>query len=217
MELRLAIGLALALFLGIDPAAASSNCGRREDSERTSYRALTWEDFQGPPPTSPKRGRIQEPTEVEIRLAIRVDALPVSAERRRGAWVARATSPCVRAYVLKRHSGRLASAFHQPHARDVALVHEQGHFDLTQLAAQRLQALLARLEAEAGSRAGAERALRAAAERAYRDAVLDLEQEQARYDRSTTHGNHRARQARWMREVAAQLATEGGTALARRR
>lgn len=191
------------VFMGIaEGPAAAGGCGPFEDPERASHRPISWQDFQGPLPPGAARGASPNEPSILIRTTVRIDALPVTTQPlASGAWFARAELPCVRAYVLKQLSGRPRSGVFTRQ-----LEHEQGHFDVTQVRALHLCERLAALRVEAPTAEAAERTLRAAASRAYREATGDLQAEQDLYDRHTRHGNHRSRQAKWERELAARMA-----------
>jgi hypothetical protein len=202
----------LALFAAASQAA---DCGAHEDAERASHRTLTWDDFQGPPPPGAARGASPHAPSIKLHSSLRIDALAVATEPvAGGAFSAHVAHVCVRAYALKQLSGRPRSA-----VLTWQLEHEQGHFDLTQAHAQRLRERLAALTGEGATAAAAEQSLRDAARAAYRDAMRQLQAEQDRYDRETRHGNHRARQAKWKRALAGEIAPPqraGGVAVAAR-
>lgn len=187
--------LAFAVCLCAAPSAALE-CGAREDAELASHRRIGWQDFQATPPARPGRSGGAEVVVAQIRLLVRVDALSVRTEQRAdGTWVARGV-PCVRAYLVKRRSGRL------PSARFAwQLSHEQRHFDLAQVYAQRLRDRVLGLELAGRTEAEAERGLRAAAGRAHRELSLAHARAQRRYDRETNHGRRRVPHARWFAEL----------------
>jgi hypothetical protein len=183
------------------PSAAARDCGPVEDAERASYRPLAWTDFQGPAPDPGVRGGDRDVVAIQIHTSLRIDALAVVTEPLPGGgFIARATEPCVRAYVLKQRSARVHGA-----AFVWQLEHEQGHFDLTQLHAQQLAQRLAALAAEGDSAADAERALWAAVERVYQGASRGHAVAQRRYDRETNHGHRASQQLQWRTRVAAQI------------
>jgi Bacterial protein of unknown function (DUF922) len=182
----------------------AEGCGPVEDAERASHRRLAWADFQAPPPPKERRDRADR-TAVRLRTSLRIDSLAIATRRdASGAYVAHVESPCVRAYVLKQLSGRLASA-----DRAEQLAHEQGHFDLTELHARRLERRISELRASSSSAALAERALREAVRTAYAERSASHEREQARYDQSTQHGQQHRWQTKWAKRIAERLAFSG--------
>jgi len=200
----LGTGLFGAIGIASDAAAARAECAPVETLELASHRELSLADFSGERPREAGRARQRGATRILITTAIAVDVLEISAEPASdGSWLARPTSLCVRAYLMKKESGR------QRDGSEVwDLRHEQGHFDLTQAHARRLEARLRALRASASDAEAAARALRERAERAYRDATAELQAEQDRYDRETRHGHHRSAQGRWLGELAALLALD---------
>jgi hypothetical protein len=199
-------GLFAAALVLLAPSSAASDCGAFEDVERASHRALVWADFQGAHPRPGTRGGDRDIVVAQIHTSLRIDALSVaSAQLEDGRWLARAERPCVRGYVLKQRSGRVASAVFV-----WQLAHEQGHFDLTQVYAQRLRGRLASLTVEAASAAEAERALRTEVEHAYRELSAEHAQAQRRYDRETNHGHRAGAQSNWVARVKAELVSREG-------
>ena len=195
--------LAALVFMGIgEGPAAAGGCGPFEDAERASHRPLSWKDFQGPPPNEgPHRGE-SDVAWVRIRTSLRVDSLRVVVERHAGgAFVARG-EPCVRAYLLKHLSGLKRGV----RLEAEQLEHEQGHFDVAQLHAQRLAAGIRALAIVAPSALAAEQALRGAVQRSYREESAANLRAQGRYDRATQYGQKRSAQRSWEVRLAAQLA-----------
>ena len=200
----------LVLVLAAVPAFASSDCGPVEDADRASHRGLSWADFKGPPPAVERRDPRADVPVAQVVTSLRVDTLGVMTEPDAGGerWVARAHAPCVRAYLLKRLSGRSEGAF-----ADHQLAHEQRHFDLAQIYARRLRLALRDLSARGASAAEAERALRYAADRAYVALSREHATAQRRYDRFTQHGIQRSYEAKWFAQLEARLAEQEGAAV----
>jgi Bacterial protein of unknown function (DUF922) len=205
------LGLFAAIGVLAGARSARAECEAVETGELASYRQLSLDDFSGERPREAGRARQLGATAILITTAIAVDAIEIGVELAPdGRWLARPASLCVRAYFLKKESGR---------RRDVSaswdLRHEQGHFDLTEAHARVLEARLAMLTASASDAVGAKRTLRELAERSYREATARLQAEQDRYDRETRHGHHRSAQGRWRGEIAARLGSNASVAAAR--
>jgi hypothetical protein len=191
---------AISVFLGA--WSATAECGAVETAERASYRALTLADFAGEQPREPGRPRSGGATLIVIVTAMAVDAVEVEvAPSPNGGWTARPASICLRSYLMKRESGRRRGA-----GAAWDLRHEQGHFDLTEVHARRLEDEIASLRAKGADADAAKRALRAEVARVYRAATAVLQADQDRYDHATRHGNHRSAQGRWTEAIAAALA-----------
>jgi hypothetical protein len=195
--LAISIGVALAT-----PSASRSECGPLEDASRTSYRRIAWEDFQ------PARRFEVGPTEARVRAEIATsvaldDWQPVVVESA-SKVTARVGALCIRAYMLKDRSRRA------PQRQRGDLSHEQGHFDITQLFAGKLATRVAALSVPIARPEAAEDALLRAIRAVYRETMAELQAAQARYESETAFGNERGPQARWERELAAQLAPPEG-------
>jgi hypothetical protein len=191
-------------------ASGADECGEYEDAQRASHRVLALDDFAGPPPHEPSRAKDRDGTAILIRTTIAVDSLGTGVEfTSDGRFVARASAPCVRAFLLKEASGRRRG---QRDGWD--LRHEQGHFDLTESYARRLEARLRSLSYSAANAEEARRGLGEHAAAAYRDTLLACQSEQDRYDRETRHGHHRSAQGHWTAKLTAMLRARSAEALA---
>ncbi len=202
---RTALGALMALALGTGIAGnARADCGSYEDETRASYRELRWEDFRGPRPPRKRHGMGGRPAiQALIATSVRVDALEVVVTPlANGEWLARPGQLCIRAYGLKDRSGH-----HREQTMRRELAHEQGHFDVSKLAAQALRLQLAGLEQRASSPEQAERELREQAREVYREAMAESQRLQERYERETRYGNRRNIQERWGRELRERIAT----------
>ena len=206
-------GLFTVFCLVANGQAHAGVCSAYEDGERASHRMLTLADFAGSLPQENARAHDRNATEILIVTSIRIDELGVQTEPSgAGGFVARPSSLCVRAYLLKEQSGR------RRQAKDGwDLRHEQGHFDLTELRARRLEARLAALEFVAETERDAEEGLRDLAARLYHDVLAEVQKAQDVYDRETRHGHNRLAQGRWLGELSSQLTPEPRRAVARAR
>jgi hypothetical protein len=181
--------------------ATAAGCGPFEDARRTSYRRISWEDFQGPRPERVSLG--QKYPKIVVRIAVSTHIDEWRAEATAGAdgnWTARAGGLCIRAYMHKDRSGDIPE-YREPED----LVHEQGHFDIAQLAALALRASIEQLEVRADSREHADDMFYAALQRVYRETVAEYKQLDDRYERATSFGNRARAQQRWCAEIAARL------------
>jgi hypothetical protein len=213
---RTARRAALVAIWLVGSGGARAECGPVEDAERASHRALTLADFARGVPRGEERSARGEETAILITTALRVDALALRSEQAGGEFVASVRERCVRAVLVKERTGRKRAARAvwdaQPESSDSDLRHEQGHFDLTQSCARRLDAELSRLTQRAASVGAAERGLRERAARLYRDASAECQALQDRYDRETRHGHKSQAQAHWSARIAAELAHGADTA-----
>jgi hypothetical protein len=147
-------------------------------------RPLVWADFKGKPPSADEEGVVAAETAYTLIHGTRCNRstfeFKVLAAFRPGeSWV--------------RHDLLKTAA---QSAR--ALRHEQTHFDLTEVHARRLRRNFAELLAPCRSSTGDLAAMAARIGR-------DEQAAQAQYDAETDNGRNNAQQARWDKEVAAQL------------
>jgi hypothetical protein len=147
-------------------------------------RPLTWADFQGKPPAA--AGSVAAETAYTLVQGARCtgstfESRVVAAFRPKDSWVRPA---------MLRTSADSAKA----------LRHEQTHFDLTEVHARRLRRYFSELMAPCRL---ATNDLESSAARIGRDEKAA----QAQYDTETDHGRAATQQARWERDVAAQLVT----------
>ena len=170
----------LVLVLGI-AGHGRAECGPYEDAQRTTYRQLSWTDFDEPRP-SRYRGRMGDVVEqAHIAMTLRLESPQIEVwTEGPGRWVARLQRPCVRAFMLKDRSG------YKPEERSrLGLAHEQGHFDITEYFARELRGRLTGLKHRADSQAQARRGLWEAVKREFAETVAGWVAMQARYDRET--------------------------------
>lgn len=156
---------------------------------------LVWSDFQAKSPNSAFAAQTvwtwQNDTSFVIQCAPTSD-LP---------WLCKATleSAVVRAAFLKEFSWVKAGSRNNR----ALLAHEQGHFDLGEVYARKLNAALLEIETEAGGedRFAAENEAFNELETVANDAVNEwielAQQEQDRYERDTAHGVNASEQQRW--------------------
>ena len=201
---REALGVVMLFCLAIGARAAELDCGPREDAEKASYRALSLDDFLGERPREPGRLRSGGATTILIVTTIAVDELATGTSRdASGRWTARIVGLCIRAYLVKQLSGRARET-----TRPWDLRHEQGHFDLTQSHALRLEERLYALSSTANDQAAAKQRLLELMRAAYGEQLAACQSEQELYDKQTRHGNHRSAQGRWLALIASRLAAE---------
>jgi hypothetical protein len=204
------LGLVTGFCGSIALAAGAAECGRYEDAEKASHRQLALGDFAGERPREKGRPKQGDSTSILITTAVAIDELGIDAQAEPdGRFVARVVRLCVRAYFMKRLSGRKTEM-----AVPWELAHEQGHFDLTQAHALELEAQVAGLRLSAESADSAARGLRERVIALYRAHAEHSQAEQDRYDRETRHGHHRRAQGRWTDEIAARIAPRPPATLA---
>lgn len=145
-------------------------------------RPLTWADFKGRPPVVASQV-VAETAYTLIQGAVctgsKFDFRVVAAFRPKDSWV---------------RPTMLRTAADSAHA----LRHEQTHFDITEVHARRLRRYFSELMAPCRISTGD---LEAAAARIGRDEKAA----QAQYDAETDHGRAANQQARWEKDIAAQL------------
>jgi hypothetical protein len=204
------LGLVTGILVSMALAAGAAECGPYEDAEKASHRPLALGDFAGERPREKGRPRQGDSTSILITTAVAIDELGIDAQPEPdGRFVARVVRLCVRAYFMKRLSGRKSEM-----AVPWELAHEQGHFDLTQAHALELEAQVAGLTFRAESADAAARELRDRVIALYRAHAERSQGEQDQYDRETRHGHHRRAQGRWTDEIAARIAPAPAVAVA---
>ncbi len=186
------------------PDATAPDTVPRFDTEtETTHRLVTWDDFQAEP-SRPARGRRIRPGEGEqarIATAIRSDPFDVKVRLiNRGYWVAVPLGMTFYAAMDKRSSGAGGGA-----RTDLLLAHEQGHFDLTEIAARQLVRSLGGVEGQGTTGSQARAAVLEKIQQAHDRAVLELEEQQARYDQETSHGQSARGQRDWNDQIARML------------
>lgn len=180
------------LLLAATAGDATAACrDHYEDDVTTSYRPVSWDDFKGRLSSRHNQGAARIATALHLR-SFEVEV----AREEDGGWVARPREICLHAEMDK-----LRSAYRSDGKNDRSLLHEQTHFDITEVFARRLRRRLAGLEERGASDTAAELALRrrlqqelAASHRAWDDT-------QDRYDRETRNGRSRVKQRRWDKQV----------------
>jgi hypothetical protein len=172
--------------------------------EWSSVRRLTKADF---------KGRVPAAAPTASMSTINLDA---SWECKGGALIAsvRATFDPARSWWRSAQGGvwgtpgeQTSSTQIQQNARSSSLVndmqlleHEQIHFDIAEAAARKIRARFAGLKS-----ACADPSDTADLRLAVGDAERELQEEQARYDRETSHGTNARAQEQWKRRIAALL------------
>jgi hypothetical protein len=178
------------------PGVASSDCGAYEDAVRTTHRALAWRDFKSAAfPRAFRAGSVVAYVSTSIALEPLQFELSPEAD---GTWTARLVEICVRAFMLKEGSGFLR---HEARADD--LVHEQGHFDITELFARSLTAQLGRIRYSATLVDAALEGARQRADRVVSRTLASWRSAQAIYDAETACSERV--QVRWRRWISAKL------------
>jgi hypothetical protein len=129
---------------------------------------------------------VAEPVTFEVR------------EERDGTWSAGPVQVCVRAFMLKRASG-----FLRGEVRPADLMHEQGHFDLTEIFARALQERLGRVRESGASPEAAIDAARILSDLAASELLEEWRAAQLVYDVETECSAQA--QQRWLRWIGAQL------------
>lgn len=165
-----------------------------DNEKQASYRQVTWDDF---------RGKARRAGEEQARIATAIQAAPIDVKAsmiNKGYWVALPLS--IRFYAAMDKS---SSAVGRGGKTELLLAHEQGHFDLTEVMARRLGQRLAGVEGQGASAAKARANVMGKIQRAHDEAVEELRELQARYDRETYHGRSHLGQDEWAEKIAEML------------
>lgn len=157
-------------------------------------RPIIWSDFWAPPPPD------RDPAAAAAIATALEYQLTAAVERFGGRWRARVATLAVTAAMERDRSWAV------PDLRTPAgLLHEQRHFDLTELYRRLLAHSLQELVASGPSPDAALQNLLAAAEGVFRAVSERQSQAQALYERETDHGRNTARQEEWDQKIAAWL------------
>ncbi|MBL4675496.1 MAG: hypothetical protein JKY70_04725 [Mucilaginibacter sp.] len=164
-----------------------SDYDEKPDGDTVYYkvsRPITWDDFKGKPPKNTRRGAeifsyIGYNQEVELRNGVIYVKVAVKS------WVAK--SAC---WVLPGMQS------------DYALNHEQRHFDITRLVAERFKASLKVKTTAPDTFEGEMNA-------AYLDALRELTALQRQYDNETSHGGNSNAQEQWNIRIDKELSASG--------
>lgn len=158
------------------------------------YRQLTWADFQGS--TAPLGRQV-----AMIMSGVHVDPFEVEVEHLGGAsWLARARDPRVYSYMDPSLSGVRPAG-----NSDYALAHEQLHFDISELYARKIQAVLRELEVEGDDPVRVRFDLEGRLWELRGELLGELTETQSRYDRECSHGMHKRKQKSWKSKIEKEL------------
>lgn len=186
----------------------------RFDTEaETTHRRITWDDFLAEAPRSPGKRPARRGDSEQARISTAIESDPFDLKVRlinrrspgggqtEQLWVATPLDMTFYAVMDKQQSGVGRDA-----RTELLLAHEQGHFDLTEIAARRLLESLAGIEGRGATGAEARTDALGKIQDAYERAVAELEEQQALYDLETSHGQSARRQRDWNQEIARRLA-----------
>ena len=151
---------------------------------------LTWDLFQGTPPGN--AASLSEPAMVSIDIKWYANHSYDYRYGRRPAWIATATDVVV-SNVL---NPKLSWALHSK-TTPALLVHEQGHFDLSEIYCRKLAMSFATLRAEGSNSEEVKAALNNLLYSAAQTILTQAEAIQNQYDAETSFGRDGAEQARW--------------------
>ncbi len=147
-----------------------------------------------------------DPFDLKVTLINRGSPGGGQAEQRPGGgqtehlWLAVPLEIAFYATMDKRSSGAGKGA-----RTELLLAHEQGHFDLTEIAARRLAGSLGGAFGQGTTGAEARTDALDKIQRAYDLAVSELEEQHARYDLETSHGQSARDQRDWNENIARML------------
>lgn len=167
-----------------------------DHATETTYRQVTWDDFQGKGQRPPGWNRWSEGTFALIATALRLNKYQLEERQEGDEWIS--TAPGIRPYAIMNKD---FSAVKHGSRNAYTLAHEQLHFDLAEAFARRLAVELAKIEGRGATLAEA-RADHASQLQQRLDASMrELGELQERYDRETMHGERKKKQKKWAAEV----------------
>lgn len=169
-----------------------------DDEVMTTWREITWEDFQGRWRKLSRFGA--EGAYIASGIQI-TDWTSVPEPRPDGTYTARPEELTAFAFMEK-----LRSSVQPGEKTDYALAHEQGHFDLTESIARELRAELKSLSGRGTTPKAAVLDLKGQVDAAFEGALERLDRIQTRYDVETRHGTRKKAQRRWLKEIRERLA-----------
>ena len=162
----------------------------------TTYRAVTWDDFQGKGTAPPGWSRWSTGSFAHIATAIRMRKYE-SVERLEGdGWVAKAVG--ARPYAIMNKD---FSAVKHGARNAYTLDHEQLHFDITETVARRLAVELAAIEGRGTTREEARQDLVRRVGERFDTGLDEMAELQSRYDGETGHGTRKKKQKKWAQMV----------------
>lgn len=168
-----------------------------DDEVMTTWREITWDDFQGRWRKLSRFGA--EGAYIASGIQI-TDWTAVPESRPDGTYTARPEE--LTAFALME---KLRSSFQPGSNTDRALAHEQGHFDITESIARKLRAELTTLTGRGPTAKAAALDLKQQVDTAFNDALEHLDRLQTRYDVDTRHGTRKKAQRRWLEDIRKRL------------
>lgn len=180
------------------PSLATTEPPQIDDEAVTTWRQVTWDDFQGRWRKLSRFGA--EAAYIASGIQI-TDWHAVPERRPDGTYTARPEELTAFAFMEKLQSSVLPGK-----KTDDALAHEQGHFDLTESIARELRTELTTLVGRGSTGGAAARDLKNQVDSAFAGALERLDRVQTRYDAETRHGTRKKAQRRWLEEIRERLA-----------
>ncbi len=200
--------LSAAVARGSDDALGAPSF---DHATETTYRAVSWADFQGKGARPPGWGRWQQQASFAlIATTLRVNKYRMEDLQEGGEW--RATAVGIRPYAIMNKD---FSAVKHGSRNAYTLSHEQLHFDLAEAFARRLAVELAQVEGRGATREQARADLARRLQERFDLGLRELGALQDRYDGESEHGMRKKKQKKWAAEVPEMFrqATEALVAL----
>ena len=187
-----------ALFFGLlAPAAAGAGdkalgAPSYDHATETTYRTVTWDDFQGKGRRPSAFNRWQTGSFAHIATTVRLNKYQVEEWQVDGEWRARAGG--IRPYAVMNKD---FSAVRHGSRDPSTLAHEQLHFDITELVARRLAVEMAAIEGRGDLRQDARADLERQIRQRFDEGMREFSELQERYDEETEHGMRKKAQKKW--------------------
>ncbi len=167
-----------------------------DHASETTYRVITWDDFQGKGVRPPGWGRWQQASFAHVATTLRISKYDVTDRQEGGEWLASAIG--FRAYAVM---SKDFSAVKHGSRNAYSLDHEQLHFDIGEAFARRLSVKLAEIQGRGSTPLQAREDLTRRLQQSLEAAVHEMWELQERYDGETEHGQRKRKQKKWAAEV----------------
>ncbi len=162
----------------------------------TSYRAISWDDFQGKGTAPPGWSRWHEGSFAHIATTLRANRYEVKEQQDGDGWLA--TAADFRAYAVMNKD---FSAVKHGSRNAYTLDHEQLHFDLAEAFARELSIKLAATEGRGSTAEEARTDLTRKLQQGFATGINEMWELQGQYDGETSNGQKKKKQKNWAKEV----------------
>ncbi len=170
-----------------------------DHATETTYRQVTWDDFQGDGVTAPQEwNRWRKGSFAHIATKIELGRFEIIGRQEGSEWIA--SAPTIRPYALMNKD---FSAVKHGSRNAYTLAHEQLHFDIAETVARRLAVDLAALEGRGSTPDEAHKAFTDQLRESFEAGLSEFSELQGRYDADSAHGMNKKRQKKWAEEIPA--------------